>query len=96
MASAPVPTNESERLAALRSYEILDTPPEAEFDDFTRLASQICGTPIAHISLIDSGRQWLKSRVGAGAPETPRDWAFCAHAIMGQDFFEVPNAVEDF
>jgi PAS domain S-box-containing protein len=93
--AAPIPTNESERLAALRRYEILDTPPESEFDDLTRLAAQICDAPIALISLVDADRQWFKSKQGLDANETPRELAFCAHAVHSGELLEVPNATED-
>ncbi len=83
------------RLAALRRYEILDTPAEAEFDDFTRLASHICGAPIALISLVDSNRQWFKSEVGLGVPETTLDRSICRHAILGRELFVVPDTMQD-
>ncbi|MFN0179919.1 MAG: ATP-binding protein [Gemmatimonadales bacterium] len=91
----PLPANEPGRLEALRAYRVLDTPPEAAFDDLTRLAARICGTPIALVSLIDAHRQWFKSRVGLDVTETPRDQAFCSHAIVGTDQMVVPDATQD-
>ena len=89
------PANESERLAALRSYEILDTEPEKSFDDLTSLASHVCETPIALISLVDSDRQWFKSRVGLDIDETARDISFCTHAIRQNQLFMVNDAAHD-
>jgi len=84
--------DESGRLATLRRYRILDTEPERAFDDLTLLASNICGTPIALISLIDADRQWFKSRVGISIAETSRSVSFCTHAIQQRDLYVVPDA----
>ena len=95
MQIAPLPENEADRLAALHRYAILDTASEAAFDDLTRLAAYVCGTPIAIISLVDCDRQWFKSKVGLQICQTPRDIAFCAHAILQRDILIVPDALLD-
>jgi len=84
---------EAERLEALRRYDILDTAPEKEFDDITCLAAQICGAPIALISLVDANRQWFKSHRGIDACETGRDVSFCAHALHQKSLFLVPDTL---
>lgn len=89
------PVNEAGRIAALEKYAILDTDPEQSFDDLALLASFICKTPIALISLVDENRQWFKSRVGLDASETSRDIAFCSTAILQNDVFVVPDALAD-
>ena len=88
-------TSESDRLAALRRYRILDTQPERAFDDLALLASQICGTPMALITLIDENRQWFKARVGIAVGETPRSISFCARAIEQPGLFAIFDALED-
>ncbi|MBW4520558.1 MAG: GAF domain-containing protein [Scytolyngbya sp. HA4215-MV1] len=95
MTDFPQPANESARVSALRSYQILDTTPEEAFDDLTRLAAQICATPIALVSLVDSTRQWFKSRVGLDATETCREVAFCNYTICQSEVFVVSNALID-
>lgn len=83
------------RLAALQRYEILDTAPEAAFDDLTLLAAHICQTPMAAITLVDASRQWFKSHHGLTGAETPRDVAFCSRAIEQAGIFVVPDARQD-
>ncbi|MBU1374507.1 MAG: GAF domain-containing protein [Alphaproteobacteria bacterium] len=87
--------DEAARIAALNRYAILDTSPEADFDDIVKVAAQICGVPMALISLVDADRQWFKAAVGIDAPETPRDIAFCAHAIQQYGLFTVTDAAHD-
>lgn len=95
MKKAPLPKDEAERLQTLRDYEILDTSRHDAFDELTQIAADVLGMPIALISLVDEKRQWFKSRVGLDATETSRDVAFCAHAILGQEIFEVTDAFGD-
>jgi hypothetical protein len=88
-------TSEISRLGKLAEYQILDSPPEAEFDEITQIAAKMIGTPISLVSLIDRDRQWFKARYGLSATETPRDQAFCAHAIQNDGLYVVNNATED-
>lgn len=95
MTPPPIPSDEAKRLATLQSYGILDTLPEPQYEDITRLAAQICGVPVVAISLIDSHRQWFKSAIGLDVRETSRDVSFCAHAMLGEGVFVVPDATLD-
>jgi len=92
MQAAPFPHNEDDRLNSLKSYNILDTFSEEEYDALTRLAAQICGTKIALITLIDNDRQWFKSKIGIDVAETPRELSFCAHTINSPN---EPFIIED-
>ncbi|MBV0912979.1 histidine kinase dimerization/phosphoacceptor domain -containing protein [Anianabacter salinae] len=94
---APPHPREAERIAALRSLSILDTPPEQSFDDITDFASRVCGTPISLITFVDSDRQWFKSACGIGDrdPETPREDAICDHAMAQGDYLEIPDTTKD-
>ena len=87
-----IPGNEAQRLQAVHSYDILDTPPELDFDTLTRVAAHAFNTPAAVIGLMDSDRLWFKSQLGLGVPQLDRQIAFCAHAIMRPD---EPLVVED-
>ncbi len=88
-------TDEEYRLAALHSYDILDTPREERFDRIVRMAARVFGSPIALISLVDRDRQWFKASVGLDAKETPRMISFCTHAIEQRDVFVVGDAAAD-
>ncbi|HEY1033066.1 MAG TPA: ATP-binding protein [Flavipsychrobacter sp.] len=90
-----LPANEPERLSALYEYNLLDTMPEDAYDNITRIASHICNMPISTITLIDTDRQWHKSRIGLDLESTPRELTFCAHAILQPDPLIVENAHAD-
>jgi diguanylate cyclase (GGDEF)-like protein len=95
MAGAPNPINESDRIAELQSYEILDTQCEESFDDLTRLAARLIDCPISAISMIDTHRQWFKAQVGLDIRETPRTASFCAYAILQDEPLVVVDAAQD-
>jgi PAS domain S-box-containing protein len=95
MKEAPIPANEAARQNRLEQFEILDSTPEREFQDLVELASHICQTPVALVSLIDRDRQWFKAKVGLEATETPRCVAFCAHVVAEREMLVVPDALLD-
>jgi serine phosphatase RsbU (regulator of sigma subunit) len=95
MISAEIPANEVERLNTLLNYNVLDTPAEQDYDELAQLASQICGTSISLVSIVDKDRQWSKANVGLSNYETSRDTTFCAHAILQDDIFEIEDALKD-
>jgi len=92
---APIPANETLRLRSLQEYRILDTDPEDAYDDLVKLAAYICGTPISTVTLVDAERQWFKARVGFTHNGDPRDQSICAHAIMDDELFIVPDTTLD-
>lgn len=85
MQASPLPPNEAERLQSLKEHQLLDTLPEETYDSITKIASEICGTPVALLTLLDEHRQWFKSKVGIDISETPREQAFCAYTILNPD-----------
>jgi len=91
----PIPKNEAKRIKVLWQYDILDTVPEEVFDELADLAAHICGAPIALITLVDENRQWFKSKVGVSVNETGRDISLCAHAILQDDLFIIPDTTLD-
>lgn len=95
MGAPMMSSNDGARVAALQKYAILDSEPEQAFDDLTLLASYVCRTPIALISLVDEDRQWFKSKVGISASETSRDIAFCSTAIQQAEVLVVPDTLQD-
>lgn len=95
MVKAPTPVNEVSRLAVLHGYNVLDPAPNPLYEGLTYVASEICGTPVALISLVDADRQWFKAKVGTELRQTSRDLAFCAHAILRPEVMVVPDATKD-
>ncbi|WP_326520283.1 PAS domain S-box protein [Xanthomonas sp. 3075] len=92
---APMPANDALRVDAVRRLGVLDTEPEAEFDDIAWLAAHVTGAPMALVSLLDADRQWFKARCGTDLDGTPRSASFCSYAVMGTELMEVPDAEAD-
>ena len=92
MTQAPLPSDEAQRLEAMRVLGILDTPPDERFDRLTRLAGRLFNVPVALLSLVDTDRTWFKSRMGIDEEEVPRDVSFCTHAIDGERVLVVEDA----
>ena len=97
MLKPPIPPDEPQRMQVLREYDVLDTPPEAVYDDIAHVCAGVCDTPIALITLVDGTRNWFKARVGVEEEltESPRDISFCGHAILGDQIFEITDATMD-
>lgn len=95
MQAPPIPEDEDERIAVLTCYDILDTLPEAVYDDLVSLAAHVAGTPIALVSLVDTDRQWFKARLGLDATETPRSVSFCGHVVAQREPLVVNDAKQD-
>jgi GAF domain-containing protein len=95
MKYAPIPDDESERMADLKALNILDTPREARFDNLTELVADVFEVPMVFLTMVDSDRQWYKSTCGIDVSSTPRNVSFCAHAIAESEAMVVPNASED-
>src|ERR1700761_1950799 len=91
----PIPENETERIAALNSYQILDTLPEKDYDAINRLVAYICQAPISLVTFIDADRQWYKANIGLPNNEIVRSETFCRYTIMGDDLLEVPDATQN-
>jgi two-component sensor histidine kinase len=87
--------DEAARLAALKSYDILDSAAEAEFDEIVRVVADVCGMPVSLISLVDSGRQWFKAKTGVDLTETPLEMSVCAHGILQPDLLEIEDMTRD-
>lgn len=95
MQAAARPADEDTRIDTLQSLKILDTPAEERFDRLTRIAAKLFDVPVALVGLVDENRLWVKSSYGLDTSEMPRDTSFCAHAILGENIFLVPDTARD-